>query len=100
MVNARSHGQNLPLVDRSATAIPPRDRTCEGPDRYAFGDNRSSRSTHLLDLSPIVRASDARSAHLPANAATFRRYKFKRRTLPLSPMGAGERSMYRLLAGL
>jgi len=39
-----------------------------------LGTIDQSRSTHLLDLSPIVRAGDAPTAQLPANAATFRRY--------------------------
>src|SRR5215470_1006102 len=100
MVNARnSHGQNLPLIDQSATAIPPPTGP-EGPDRYAFlGRLDQSRSAQLLDLSPIVRAGHACFAQLPAKVAAFCRYEIgrKKRALPLGPMGPSERSMYRSL---
>ena len=79
MVNAASHGQNLPLVDQSERQY----RPVTGPAGVRIGRPLQtldqSRSAQLLDLSPIVRAGDARRAQLPANAATSRRYKFERK---------------------
>src|SRR5262249_59839108 len=78
MVNARSHGQNLPSIDQSATAIPPPRGPAGSGSVYLLGRLDQSRSAHQLDLSPIVRADDACFAQVPANVAAFRRYEIGR----------------------
>src|SRR5262245_22537388 len=98
MVNARSHGQNLPLIDQSATAMPPPSGPAGSGSVYLLGRLDQSRRAHLLDLSPIVRADDACFAQIPANVAAFRRYEIGRETrIALGSNGTQRTILYRSL---